>query len=438
MEEGNILSPVSPALQDTNAEVNITTDDSTSFRNILVLQQKIPKITAALNEAENKLIDFFDEREEVSASLVTESSTLNLNKIDSEIEKLKSFIKNKKETLELHQGLLKRMLDAAKLNINIAENNLTLNESFMTQAKSKIVVPSNLPKFRHDNKFDEPIEFLETFNKIMKAHNIGEDRFLQLLPLCLDSVDGQWLTTNLSKLKLMTWNGFMDAFISHFQNPNAAIIWQDKIRQLHVDSTGVQRYTDQFVRLAHRLKWELNSSTAIYQYKQGLSDWILEGITAAEAATLATTGSKPDVEILGKMALSIEANRRKKSSENSNKYSKNDRKIPQCGYCDKFGHTERDCRLKLQDKKQPTNDSSLPQKEIKNSNKNSNSNKYQNSKFKNYSKYPSEGYVCKICNKPGHWIQNCPDKKDSKSNTGDKKTVMTTRKSKKKFEKFRK
>ena len=103
MEKGNILSPVSPALQDTNAEVNITTDDSTSFRNILVLQQKIPKITAALNEAENKLIDFFDEREEVSASLVTESSTLNLNKIDSEIEKLKSFIKNKKETLELHQ-----------------------------------------------------------------------------------------------------------------------------------------------------------------------------------------------------------------------------------------------------------------------------------------------------------------------------------------------
>ena len=57
MEEGNILSPVSPALQDTNAEVNITTDDSTSFRNILVLQQKIPKITSALNEAEGKLID---------------------------------------------------------------------------------------------------------------------------------------------------------------------------------------------------------------------------------------------------------------------------------------------------------------------------------------------------------------------------------------------
>ena len=138
--------------------------------------------------------------------------------------------------------------------------------------------------------------------------------------------------------------------------------------------------------MAHRLKWELNSSIAIYQYKQGLSDWILEGITAAEAVALATTGNKPDVEILGKMALSIEANRRKKSFDNSNKYLKNDKKITQCGYCDKFGHTERDCRLKLQDKKQPANDSSLPQKEVKNLNKNSNSNKYSNSKFKSYSK----------------------------------------------------
>ena len=198
----------------------------------------------------------------------------------------------------------------------------------------------------------------------------------------------------------------MDAFIGHFQNPNAAIIWQDKIHQLHVDNTGVQRYTDQFVRLAHRLKWELNSSTAIYQYKRGLSDWILEGITATEAAALTTTGNKPDVKILGKMALSIEANRRKKSFDNSNKFSKNNKKIIQCGYCNKFGHTDQDCRMKIQDKKQPSNDSPSIQKETKsfnfNSNKFSNSNKISNLKFKNYSKYPGEGYVCKICNKPGH------------------------------------
>ena len=94
----------------------------------------------------------------------------------------------------------------------------------------------------------------------------------------------------------------------------------------------MQRYTDQFIRLAHRLKWELNSSTAIYQYKQGLSNWVLERITAAEAAALATTGNKPDVEILGKMALSIEANRRKKSFDNSNNFSKNNKKIIQCEY----------------------------------------------------------------------------------------------------------
>jgi hypothetical protein len=27
---------------------------------------------------------------------------------------------------------------------------------------------------------------------------------------------------------------------------------------------------------------------------------------------------------------------------------------------------------------------------------------------------PSEGYVCSICNKPGHWIQQCPEKRQKK------------------------
>lgn len=29
---------------------------------------------------------------------------------------------------------------------------------------------------------------------------------------------------------------------------------------------------------------------------------------------------------------------------------------------------------------------------------------------------PSEGYICSICNTPGHWVQLCPDRKKKKTN----------------------
>src|SRR5271168_319404 len=115
----------------------------------------------------------------------------------------------------------------------------------------------------------------------------------------------------------MLWEDFGAAFISHFQHPNAAILWQDKIRQLRVDDTGVQRYTDQFVRLAGRLNWKLSSETAIYQYKQGLPEWMLDSIASAKAATMASGGQLPGVEILGRMSLQIETSRKVKTTNRS-------------------------------------------------------------------------------------------------------------------------
>lgn len=32
---------------------------------------------------------------------------------------------------------------------------------------------------------------------------------------------------------------------------------------------------------------------------------------------------------------------------------------------------------------------------------------------------PSKGYVCKICSKAGHWIQQCPDKKKKKKSSAN-------------------
>jgi len=40
--------------------------------------------------------------------------------------------------------------------------------------------------------------------------------------------------------------------------------------------------------------------------------------------------------------------------------------------------------------------------------------------------YPPDGYVCKVCHKPGHWIQQCPDPKKNKKTKKSKKKNSST------------
>jgi hypothetical protein len=60
--------------------------------------------------------------------------------------------------------------------------------TLQTQSK-KVVVPQNLPKFRQNGQLKEPTEFLEAFYKVMKAHNIPLQKYLNLLLLYLDTID---------------------------------------------------------------------------------------------------------------------------------------------------------------------------------------------------------------------------------------------------------
>lgn len=114
--------------------------------------------------------------------------------------------------------------------------------------KKRVVVPTGLPKFRQGNMSVEPVEFIENFEKIMAAHEIDEDRNATLLALCLDSVDNQWLENWQKSNPTATWRKLTKEFVSHFQHPNAMVIWQDQIYSLKMDKSGsVQRYTDQFI-----------------------------------------------------------------------------------------------------------------------------------------------------------------------------------------------
>ena len=144
-------------------------------------------------------------------------------------------------------------------------------------------VPNNLPVFRSGKGIEDPLEFIEQFERVCLANAIDEPRFIVLVSLCLDSTDVQWMNKHIRDQEI-PWNEFRKAFISHFQHPDATVVWQNQIRSLKMDNSGVQRYSDQFIRLATRLNWDLSHELAIYQFKLGLPGWLNKQLTTAEVA----------------------------------------------------------------------------------------------------------------------------------------------------------
>jgi hypothetical protein len=219
-------------------------------------EEMASQLKRAIEDLEMKILDKLSEMDAVmEEENLDEDAISNMEKL---LERYKRHMKIKKDTLEI----LERKMKVNQL--------VDSGEEVKPQRTSRIVVPSNMPKFRQNGPYNEPTEFLDAFTDVMRAHEIPVERYSKLLVLCLDSVDSQWIKNVVQSE--WTWDRVNREFTSHFQHPNAIAIWQEKIRNLKMDNTGVQRYTDQFIRLAQRLRWDLNGEVAIYQYKQGLPD----------------------------------------------------------------------------------------------------------------------------------------------------------------------
>ena len=106
-----------------------------------------------------------------------------------------------------------------------------------------------------------------------------------------------------------------------------------------MDTSGVQRYSDQFLRLLTRLGWSPTSEEAIHYYKQGLPEWLEDQLSIAEVA-----GNEAlSVKDLAKKALHLEAIRkqRKVGKEGERSLHKSQGRCFKCG---ELGHRAFECR----------------------------------------------------------------------------------------------
>ena len=378
-----------------------------------IQELEVDKLRAELQNTQTKLLDLTRQKGKLLESEVDDIEIYEkeLKMLEFNINRTIKLVENKKNHIEL---LISMETSNFMTNTTISNAKLPGFRSEATQKKSvKKVVPNKLPKFRQGH-IDDPMEFLEVFLMTMRAHAIPEEEYQSLLILCLDSIDRQWLLDfedSKSLNQQITWSELSEGFITHFRHPNARIVWLDKIKTLKMDSHGVQRYTDQFIRLAKHLGWNLRSDEAVYQYKQGLPSWLLDSLISAEMALIGKDSNIPGVETLGKMALGIEANSRKKDYTSNHQFNKigasnlsqkkkNYYSI-QCGFCGRFGHEEIECKTKQRKEQfsstlQPTTKSIIQETTTTN---NTNSKSY------------AQKIICNICGKEGHYATECSERK---------------------------
>jgi hypothetical protein len=227
-------------------------------------------------------------------------------------------------------------------------------------------VPRGLPHFRGAGKdgIQDPTEFIERFETVCEPYSLDDSQLLRILPVCLDQVDGAWYRQWRKDNSKADWKAARQAFLAHFRHPNELVVLQTQIRALKMESLGVQRYSDQFRRLMLQLGWTSTTPEAVFQYKQGLTQSMLDRLSGAEASwELGSEPGKPrtiTVDALVTMALRIEADRALDSvgevskttrSVGSSHAENSRRETRECRYCHKYGHLERDCRKKMADER---------------------------------------------------------------------------------------
>jgi hypothetical protein len=248
--------------------------------------------------------------------------------------------------------------DSVKSEIQVNNDLIRRDEAQDSASNSNYRVPAKLPRFRGaPGGITDPEEFLEIFGRNCTAYGVPIQRFPAIMATCLDNINARWFESYLGSLNgNVHWHEIATTFCNHFQNPNITMEWLAQLRSLKMDKDGIQRYSDQFINLAQKLNWNLGDDMVIYQYKSGLSTWMLDQLSVAESNHLLALETHSNnsiraitVEILAKLAIRIEANKAIRRREPQHEVPSTDKQFKihkKCSFCGFNGHTDDVCRKK--------------------------------------------------------------------------------------------
>jgi hypothetical protein len=114
-----------------------------------------------------------------------------------------------------------------------------------------------------------------------------------------------------------------------------------------MDGYGVQRYSDKFLQLASKLKWNLNSESTTYQFKLGLEPWLAKLVAISESNLAESSREQLSLDKLISIALRYESNKYILNTD----HTKYKHKHTLCYHCGKPGHKIAECKKKLHENK---------------------------------------------------------------------------------------
>jgi hypothetical protein len=171
-------------------------------------REEVKRLEKAINISEWNYLGLLERKYELME--LTDAKEKDVNKLDQEIKKTKLGTENMKERMEI----LKRLLGEDE----------ELEVSNKVEKIPRAVVPQGLAKFRQPSGIYEPEDFLESFERILTAHQIVLEEYRRLIPLCLDSVDSLWFKNHIAVYRERDWERFRLDFIQHFRYPNGRFI----------------------------------------------------------------------------------------------------------------------------------------------------------------------------------------------------------------------
>ena len=263
-------------------------------------------------------------------------------------------------------------------------------------------VPSDLPKFRNgDKSLTEVTEFTREFEVQLRAHGIKiNSAWNRLLPLCFTPEMQEWLDNNYApKLK---WKVVRDSLHRHFGNPTrrrAAISQLYHASRRHDES--IVDFMQRYIQLMRKAQADTNNPELV--------EYLLEQLPSEIAVQLESgvqygkiRRNVIDMEAYARTFPSVYNRVPSSTNSRTSTSSKSSKMRLYCDYHGKCGHTTKQCRAK--------STSAL---------KSYSSRTHQSSPSSNSTptSIPPSKAKCYVCDKIGHYANNCPTRKSKGKET---------------------